>query len=188
MTSTSTGKAAYVRATATRAAAPDAAEPLVPCRLSASVGSARSCDRTCPEQACGCAPSDGRCRVRPRRVASSSSQARAWPTPSSFTEEADFMRFSSLRAASARARARPCCVFQNVACRREFISFQRDASASRRASSRCRIASSRCRRVVASSKTHCLPVAQKSGVANSMKVQGSKFRVQSSGQIFSSPG
>ena len=37
MTSTFTGKAAYVRATATRAVAPDDAGPLVPCRFSASV-------------------------------------------------------------------------------------------------------------------------------------------------------
>ena len=122
----------------------------------------------------------GRCRVRPRRVASSSSQARAWPTPSSFTEEADFMRFSSLRAASARAR--PCCVFQNVACRRYLRATLPLLGTPRPAAE-----SLRCRRVVASSKTHCLPVAQKSGVANSMKAQGSKLRVQSSEQIFSSP-
>ncbi len=73
----------------------------------------------------------GRCRAR--RVASSASPRRRRKLVHRGC------RLSSLRAASARARARQRCVFRNVACRR--ASFQR--SVVWRNSSRCRIASFR---------------------------------------------
>ena len=166
---------------ATRAAAPDGAGPLVPCRLSASVGSARSCDRTF--QACGCAP-----RALPR----SASSSRFLIFASSCVAHAKLVRrrggLHAFQLVARRLRTCPRPTVLRFPERRLPTLSPRDASASRRASSRCRIASSRCRRIVASSKIHCLPVAQKSGVASSMKVQGSKFRVQSLRQIFSSPG
>ena len=169
MTSTSTGKAAYVRATATRAAAPDDAGPLVPRRFSASVVALATelAKLAVARFQAGVAASSSRFLIF-------ASSCRRRPTPSSFAEEVDFRRLVARRLCT-----RPTVL--RFPERRLPTLSQRDASASRRASSRCR-------RVVASSKTHCLPVAQKSGVANSMKAQGSKFRVQSSGQIFSSPG
>ena len=171
VTSTFTGKAAYVRATATRAVAPDDAGPLVPCRFSASV--------------VALATELAKLAVARFQAGVAASSSRFLIFASSCTAHAKLVRRrgglqASRCAPPPHAPAPDRAAFSRTS-PADVISFQRDASASRRASSRCR-------RVVASSKTHCLPVAQKSGVANSMKAQGSKFRVQSSGQIFSSPG